>query len=30
MRPKLRPSDIDAASGSVQDLARIVGQIRRR
>jgi Transposase DDE domain group 1 len=27
---KLRPSDIDAASGSVQELARIVGHIRRR
>ena len=27
---KLRPSNIDAASGSVQELTRIVGQIRRR
>jgi hypothetical protein len=27
---KLRPADIDAASGSVQELTRIVGQIRRR
>ena len=27
---KLRPSDIDAPSGSVQELERIVGQIRRR
>jgi len=27
---KLRPADIDAARGSVQELARIVGQIRRR
>jgi hypothetical protein len=26
---KLRPSDIDAAAGSVKQLARIVGQIRR-
>ena len=27
---KLRPADIDAASGTVQELTRIVGQIRRR
>ncbi len=27
---RLRPADIDAASGSVQELGRIVGQIRRR
>ena len=27
---KLRPADIDAASGSVQELERIVGEIRRR
>jgi hypothetical protein len=27
---KLRPADIDAASGSVQELTRIVAQIRRR
>ena len=27
---KLRPADIDAASGSVQEVARIVAQIRRR
>ena len=27
---KLRPADIDAAAGSVQELARIVGRIRRR
>jgi hypothetical protein len=27
---KLRPSNIDAAAGSVEEVARIVGQIRRR
>jgi Transposase DDE domain group 1 len=27
---KLRPSDLDAASGSVQELTRIVGHLRRR
>ena len=27
---KLRPSDLDACSGTVQELSRIVGQIRRR
>jgi len=27
---KLRPSDIDGSAGSVEELARIVGQIRAR